>query len=169
MTTPLDLTPTVAQYLTYDKVESLFNQMGVDKELLGLVFTGPIFEELVFRLPLLLASWKIGDMTSEFFCSPILEGIIDVTGAQATMVTLAILSSVAFTYGHDNKPSPDRAAGILGVGLTLSYLTLSKDGGLETAIAAHIIHNFASHCCGMQKIEKGIPSKDPEKEDQSAI
>ncbi len=29
MTTPLDLTPTVAQYLTYDKVESLFNQMGV--------------------------------------------------------------------------------------------------------------------------------------------
>lgn len=153
-----------------DKVDNQISTLlGVDKDLLGVVITGPIFEELLFRLPLLLASWQISDFTSEFFCSSILEGIIDITGAQATMAVLAILSSVAFIYVHDNKPSPDRAAGVFGVGLTLSYLALSKDGGLGNAIVAHMIHNFTGHCCGNQKIAKRIPPKDPEQEDLSVI
>lgn len=142
-------------------------KLRVNKEFIGTIITGPIFEELVFRLPLLLASWQISDMTSEFFCLPILEGVA-ITGAQATMAVLAILSSVAFTYAHDDKPSPDRAAGVFGVGLTLSYLTLSSDKGLINAIGAHMIHNLTSHGLGMQKIRKGILPKDPEKEIESA-
>jgi membrane protease YdiL (CAAX protease family) len=150
---------------------SEFLRVGKEwKKWIGFVITGPIIEELLFRLPLLLASWKIRDMTSEFFCSPIFsKRIISVTGAQATMAALAIPCSVAFTYVHDDEPTPERAAGVLGVGLTLSYITMSEDGGLTNAIAAHMIHNFASLRCGMQKIEKGILPKNPEKEYQSAI
>jgi hypothetical protein len=134
------------------------------KNFIGTVITGPIFEELVFRVPLVLASWTIDKIAQEFFHLPVLKGVFDgITGELATKGFLATVSSVIFTYVHDDKPAPHRAAGVFGVGLTLSYLAMSSDKGLIYAIVAHMLHNFISLSCGMQKISTGILSNDPEK------
>ena len=131
------------------------------------IVIAPIVEELVFRFPLLLASWAIEHFTSEFFCSPILQGLVGITGAQATMVVLSTLSSITFTYAHDNDPPTDRATALFVGGLTLSRLTLRPDGGLGNAMVAHMIHNFTAYFLGLE-IGKGILSKDPEKEIEPA-
>ncbi len=143
------------------------NVFGVNQMLIRPIVIVPVIEELVFRFPLLLASWKINDLTSEFFCLPILEGITDITGAQATMVVLSILSSIAFTYGHDNNPLPDRATGLFAGGLALSHLTLRPSGGLGNAIVAHMIHNLTAYFCGILEIGNGILSMRPDSQIES--
>lgn len=116
--------------------------LPVRKDFFQKTITSPILEELEFRLPLLLASWKIDNLHSEFFYSPLLEGAVDTTFTQLIMVALAVLSSIAFTYAHDEKPDVIRASDFFAGGLALAYLTLHPDGGLLCAIIAHMIHNL---------------------------
>lgn len=126
------------------------------------VIVAPIFEELVFRLPLLLASWEIDDLNSEFFSLPLFEGVMDVTGAQITKVALATFLSIAFAYAHGNNLAPRRAAGLFAGGLVLSHLTLRQDGGLGNAMIAHMIHNLPLTLMGAEAGSGILPSHSEE-------
>ena len=130
------------------------------------VIAAPIVEEIVFRLPLLIASLKIDSLSSEFITSPILENVLDLTGGQALKVALAVILSIGFTYAHDSNPVPARAAGIFASGLTLSHLTLRPTGGLGNAMVAHAIHNLVPTLMGYD-IGSGITPHSIEEDSQT--
>ena len=113
-----------------------------DNEIIRSVIAAPVVEELIYRLPLLMASKSIDLLTSEFITSPLLEGVIDMTGGTAVKVGLAAITSIAFTYLHGKNPSPGRALGLFTGSMTLSHLTLRPTGGLANSMVAHAIHNL---------------------------
>jgi membrane protease YdiL (CAAX protease family) len=90
----------------------------------------PIVEEVMFRLPLLIASVVI---------SAILEK------GTVLIILLSVILSIMFTYAHGASLSLGREASLLAAGLFLSYLVLEQEGGLGHAILTHAFHNlFAS-------------------------
>ena len=143
--------------------EALAAVLRVDARILQGVVAAPIVEELAFRLPLLLASWRIDTFTSEFFTSPLVEGVIGLTGGQASVIALAILLSVAFTYAHDNNPTAGRAASLFAGGLALSHLTLRPTGGLGNAMIAHGIHNLVPTLMGAEIGTGILPRQEADK------
>ena len=116
--------------------------LPIRKDFFQKIITSPVLEEFEFRLPFLLACWKIDSLHSEFLSSPLFEGVVDTTSTQVIKVALAVLSSIAFTYAHDDNPGVIRASEFFAGGLALAYLTLHSDGGLLCAIIAHMIHNL---------------------------
>jgi hypothetical protein len=107
--------------------------------LLRTVVIGPIVEEAVHRLPLLILASKIDALP---FASTLISGVLQLTVGQVMKVALAALFSIAFVYGHQRTPLPGRAASLFASGLMYSYLTLKPSGGFINAIVAHSINNF---------------------------
>jgi len=122
-------------------------------------------EEVVCRLPLLVASWQIDALSSEYITSPLLEGVIDLTGGQTLKIALAVILSIEFTYGHGSNLDPSRAAGAFASGLALSHLTLRPNGGLENAIVAHAINNLVSRLLGLE-IGNGMTLNDTQEDSE---
>lgn len=140
-----------------ERISNLISKvLPFKKEFIHLVISAPIFEELLFRMPLLITSWKIDDLSSEFLSSSLLDGMVDATGAQVIKVALAVLSSIVFTYAHGDNLDSGRATELFVGGLALSHLLLRLEGGLECAIIAHIIYNLFLYLMG-SKNSSGIP------------
>lgn len=112
--------------------------LGACKAYIG----APVTEELMFRLPVLIAAWAIDHYSDEALQAPISE-VINLTGADLLKGLAAVISSVGFTYVHEHTPTPERAAGVFTSGLALSAMTLRSElQGLGIAIISHAIHNF---------------------------
>lgn len=116
--------------------------LGVNSNVISQLLVSPIVEELVFRLPLLIASQGIDLLSSDFIHSPLLESASDLTGGQALKVALAVILSIGFTYSHSKDPTAGRAAAVFTTGLGLSHLALQNPGGLGNAMIAHSIENL---------------------------
>jgi hypothetical protein len=107
--------------------------------LLRTAVIGPIVEEAIHRLPLLILAPTIEALP---FASALIYGALQITVAQVTKVALAAFLSVVFVYGHEITPRPGRAASLFASGLMYSYLTLKQPGGLLHAVVAHSVNNF---------------------------
>ncbi len=107
-----------------------------------IIVVTPVVEELIYRLPLIMTSLKIDAMPFEFISTPILKGVVNLTGGQVLKIALSIIISIGFTYGHHENPSPEQAAGLFVASLVHSYLALQHLGGLGNAIITHAFHNL---------------------------
>jgi len=115
---------------------------GIDRRVISQLVVTPIVEELVFRLPLVIASQGIDLLSSDFIHSPLLESVSDVTGGQALKVALAVISAIGFTYAHHKDPSAGRAAAVFATALGLTHIASQNPGGIGNAMIAHSIENI---------------------------
>ena len=101
----------------------------------------PVLEELLMRGPQILVA-QIFDLLSSQIPSPELKGLVCLVG-QVVKYMLAIGSSVAFAYGHDDGYlSSAQAFYYFTAGLMLSYHALKPGGGLGAAIFEHSMLNL---------------------------
>lgn len=107
--------------------------------LLRTVVIGPLVEEAIHRLPLLMLATAIDAFPFGVTC---ISGALQITVGQVMKVALATFLSIVFVYGHEITPGPGRAASLFTNGLIYSYLTLQQPGGLMYAVVAHSVNNF---------------------------
>lgn len=128
---------------------------SIYRDFFSTVVIAPAVEEMIFRLPILLVASNIDSSSATFIHMPLASGIIDITGGHLLKALAASVSSIGFTYAHQDNPSPGRAAGTYVTGLALSTIVLHPEGGLEYAIVAHSLHNLIARTLGLQ-IDVGI-------------
>jgi len=115
---------------------------GIDRRVISQLVVTPIVEELVFRLPLVIASQGIDLLSSDFIHSPLFESVSDLTGGQAIKVALAVISAIGFTYAHHKDPSAGRSAAVFSSALGLTHIAHQGPGGVGNAMIAHSIENI---------------------------